>query len=33
MLLRSVLLVVVAIVSAQTPDQGWPMHGGVDNIR
>ena len=26
-------VVTAVLVSAQAPDRGWPMHGGVDNIR
>ncbi len=29
----SLAATLAAVVLAQTPDRGWPMHGGIDNIR
>ena len=31
--MRITLIVLVTSLLAQTPDRGWPMHGGENNIR
>ena len=31
--MRIALIVLTVSLTAQTPDRGWPMHGGENNIR